>query len=60
MNNFWQLFKKKKFLAAIVMALGITLFFIGFYVIEPLAPIKGYSIIFGLLMTIYGFINVLT
>ncbi|MBR2617596.1 MAG: hypothetical protein IKC56_05145 [Clostridia bacterium] len=60
MNNFWQLFKKKKFLAAIVMVIAIALFFIGFYVVEPLAPAKGYIIVIGLIMTIYGFINILT
>ncbi len=60
MNNFLKLLKTKKFIAALVMLLGITLFFVGFYVVNPLSAIKGYSIVFGLLMTIYGFINVLT
>lgn len=60
MNNFWQLFKKKKFLAAIVMVLGFILFFVGFFAVDPVAPIKGYVVIFGFLMVVYGFINVLT
>ena len=62
MKTFLKLLKTKKFIAAIVMALGLTLFFVGFYVVAPLAPanMKAYTIIFGFLMTIYGFINVLT
>lgn len=60
MNTFLKLLKNKKFIAAIVMALGIALFFIGFYAVDPMAPAKGYTVVFGLLATIYGFINVLT
>ena len=42
------------------MIAGFGLFLVGFYAISPAAFIKGYITIIGLILSFYGFINILT
>ncbi len=59
-NKFFKVLTTKKFISAMIMVLALVLFLIGFYMIGPQFKIKGYIVVFGLIMTVYGFINILT
>ena len=59
-EKFFQMMTKKKFVAIFVLIFGLSMFLVGFYAISPAAFIKGYITIIGLILSFYGFINILT
>ena len=60
MDKFFKFLVTKKAISAMVMVLALILFFIGFYMVGPQSGIKGYMVVGGLILTVYGFINILT
>ncbi len=60
MDKFFKVLTSKKIISAMIMVLALILFFIGFYMVGPQARIKGYMVVGGLILTVYGFINILT
>ena len=59
-EKFFQLMSKKKFVSIFVLIFGLCMFLVGFYAISPAAFVKGYITIIGLILSFYGFINILT
>ena len=59
-EKFFQLMSKKKFVSIFVLIFGLCMFLVGFYAIPPVLMIKGYITVIGLILSFYGFINILT
>lgn len=60
MDKFFKVLASKKIVSAMIMVLALILFFIGFYMVGPQSHAKGYMVVGGLILTVYGFINILT